>query len=147
MVEKDLDCSPDFKVYRKDKYTNSGGLCAWIRLDIPQREMYELNFTSCTPHLERFIFELTIKKEKLYIILAYKNPNVSNALFLKKVTEVYEHLMNKGKENLLLGDLNINMLSEENEIKNNLMDVYNLTIDPTCFKRPGGALINPLIIN
>ncbi len=47
VVEKDLDCSPDFKLYRKDRYTNSGGLCAWIRSDIPQREMYELNFTSC----------------------------------------------------------------------------------------------------
>ncbi len=58
--------------------------------------------------------------------------------------------MNKGKEIILLGDLNSNMLSEENEIKNNLMDVYdrsNLIIDPTCFKRPGGTLIDPLIVN
>ncbi len=57
--------------------------------------------------------------------------------------------MNKGKEIILLGDLNINMLSEENEIKNNLMDVYdliNLIIDPTCFKRPGGTLIDPPIV-
>ncbi len=61
-------------VYRKDRYTNSGGLCAWIRSDIPQREMYELNFTSCTPYIENIIFELTIKKEKWYIILTYKNP-------------------------------------------------------------------------
>ncbi len=92
---------------------------------------------------------LQLRKKKWYIILAYKNPNVSNALFLKKVTEVYEHLMNKGKEIILLGDLNINMLSEENEIKNNLMDVYdlrNLIIDPTCFKRSGGTLIDPLIV-
>ncbi len=57
--------------------------------------------------------------------------------------------MNKGKEIILLGDLNINMLSEENEIKNNLMGVYdlsNLIIDPTCFKRPSGTLIDPLIV-
>ncbi len=50
--------------------------------------------------------------------------------------------MNKRKEIILLGDLNINMLSDENDIKNNLMDVYdlsNLIIDPTCFKRPGGG--------
>ncbi len=41
------------------------------------------------------------------------------------------------------------MLSEENEIKNNLMDVYdlsNLIIDPTCFKRSSGTLIDPLIV-
>ncbi len=57
--------------------------------------MYELNLTSCIPHTESLIFEVTIKKEKWYIILAYKNPNVSNALFLKKVREVYEHLRNK----------------------------------------------------
>ncbi len=36
VVEKDLDCSPDFKLYRKDRCTNSGGLCPWIRSDIPQ---------------------------------------------------------------------------------------------------------------
>ncbi len=52
--------------------------------------------------------------------------------------------MNKDKEIILSDDLNIDMLSEENEIKNNLMDVYhlsNLIIGPTCFKRRGGTLI------
>ncbi len=111
-------------MYRKDRYTNSGGLFSWIRSDIPQREMYELNFTSCTPHIESISFEITIKKEKWYIILAYKNPNVSNALFLKKVTEVYEQLTNKGKEIILLGDLNINMLSNENEIKKIILWIF-----------------------
>ncbi len=50
--------------------------------------------------------------------------------------------MNTGKEIILFRDLNIDMLSEENEFKNNLMDVYELSnpiIDPTCFKRPGGT--------
>ncbi len=55
--------------------------------------MHELNFTSSIPQIESFIFELTIKKEKWYIILAYKNPNVSNVLFSKKVGELYEHLV------------------------------------------------------
>ncbi len=57
--------------------------------------------------------------------------------------------MNKRKEIILLGDLNINMLSDENDIKNNLMDVYdlsNLIIDPTCYKMPGGTLIDPLLV-
>ncbi len=57
--------------------------------------------------------------------------------------------MNKGKEIILLGDLNNDMLSDENEIKNNLMDVYNLInliIDPTCFKGLGGTLIHPIIV-
>ncbi len=62
VVYKDLDCSPDFKLYRKDRYTNSGGLFAWIRSDIPQREMYELNFTSCTPHIESFL-NLQLRKK------------------------------------------------------------------------------------
>ncbi len=57
--------------------------------------------------------------------------------------------MNKGKEIILLGDLDIDMLSVENEIKNNLMDVYDLSnviIDPNCFKRPHGTLIYPIIV-
>ncbi len=37
IVEKDIDCSPNFKVYRKDTSSISGGLCIWIRSDIPQQ--------------------------------------------------------------------------------------------------------------
>ncbi len=57
--------------------------------------------------------------------------------------------MNKCKDIILLGDLNIDMLSEENEIKNNLIDVFdlsNLITDPTCFMKLGGTLIDPLIV-
>ena len=149
IVEKDLDCSPSFKFYRKDKTSNSGGLCAWIRSDIPQQRMHELEFDSEVYHIESLIFELIIKKQKWYLIVAYKNPTVSNELFLNKVTHVYASLLNVGKEIILLGDLNIDMLCCENPLKNELCNVYdlsNLISEPTCFKKPEGTLLDPIIV-
>ncbi len=35
IIEKDIDCSPNCKVYRKDSSSISGGLCIWIRSDTP----------------------------------------------------------------------------------------------------------------
>ncbi len=34
-VHKEVDCSPTFKYYRKDRTSNSGGVIALIRSDIP----------------------------------------------------------------------------------------------------------------
>ncbi len=42
IVEKDIDCSPNVKVYRKDRSSISCGLCIWIRSDIPQQRLYHL---------------------------------------------------------------------------------------------------------
>ncbi len=37
VVDKDIDFSPNFKIYRQDRHTNSGGICTWIRSDIPHQ--------------------------------------------------------------------------------------------------------------
>jgi hypothetical protein len=149
IVEKDIDCSPKFKVYRKDKSSKSGGILAWIRSDIPQQRMYDLEFDCENEHIESMIFELKIKKEIWYVILAYKNPSTSNQLFLDKLSHVYDSLINKGKEIILLGDLNIDMLDTENALCNQLCDIYdleNLISEPTCYKKPEGSLLDPILV-
>ncbi len=83
-VEKDLDCSPQFKLYRKDRSSTSGGLVIWLRSDIPQQRMYHLEFDSDKYRVESVSLELIIIKEKWILILAYKNPNVVNRILLKK---------------------------------------------------------------
>ena len=121
----------------------------WIRSDIPQQCMYHLEFDQLIHHVESMIFELKINKEIWYIILVYKNPYVSNNILLSKLIKVYECLISKAKEIILLGDLNINMQVEDNDLTNDLCDLYNLTNlfkEPTCYKKPEGTLIDPIIV-
>ncbi len=56
------------------------------------------------------IFELKVKKEIWYLILAYQNPNANKDLFLNKLRTIYECLISKGKEIIILHDFNIKQL-------------------------------------
>ncbi len=41
------------------------------------------------------------------------------------------------------------MLKENNELQNELCDIYdldNLISEPTCFKKPEGTLIDPILV-
>ncbi len=44
MVEKEVECCPKFKVYRKNKSSTSGGIITWIWSDIPQKRINDLEF-------------------------------------------------------------------------------------------------------
>ncbi len=44
------------------------------------------------------------------LILAYKNPNVANCIFLDNLKNVYENVISKSQEIILLGNLNIDIL-------------------------------------
>ncbi len=81
--------------------------------------------------------------------MAYKYPKVPNNMFINKLNGVYESLINKAHESILLGDLNIDMLKENNELQNEPCDIYdldNLISEPTCFKKPEGILIDPILV-
>lgn len=147
--DKRLDNGIDFKLYRKDRESNSGGLCIWARSDIPQQRMKHLEFACNTYHIECMVIKFNIKKESWFLILAYKNPKVSNNVFIPKLCCLYEDLISKGKEIVLLGDLNIDMLHTENDLSNDLCDIYGLTNiikQPTCFKSAKGTLVDPIIV-
>ena len=149
IVEKDLDCSPKYKVYRKDKSSTSGGLCLWIRSDVPQQRLQHLEFDSVNYHIESMIFELKVRKETWFLIFAYKNPNVPKHIFINKLKHVYEELIHKGQEVLTIGDFNIDCLHAENEIKHGICDVYglqNIVSEPTCFKTPEGTLVDIILV-
>ncbi len=149
IVDKDLDCNPKFKTYRKDRSSTSGGLCMWIRSDIPQQRLHHLEFDTENYHIESIILELKIKKETWFIILAYKNPNVPKHIFIEKLKGVYEELIHKAHEVITLGDLNIDMLCESNDLKNDICDVYgleNIILEPTCFKNPEGTLVDTIMV-
>ncbi len=78
-------------------------LCTWIRFDIPQQRITNLEFDtlgSAQNHIQSMSFDLAIKKKTCYLILAYKNTKISNNIFfLQKVSSIYETIYNTAKRN------------------------------------------------
>ncbi len=122
-----------------------------IRSDIPQNRLSELEFNcDISEHfIECMIFKLKIRNEIWYIIYAYKHPTVSNSSLLIMLKSVYDKLLNKEKSKYLLGDLNIDMMQDENILGEVLCCVYNLDniiSQSTCFKKPEDTLEDPILV-
>ncbi len=144
IIKNKISVGSKFKIYRQDRISNSSGMIVWIRSDIPQKRLSELEFNcDIGEHfIVCMILELKIRNEIWYIMYAYKHPTVSNSTFLIKLKSVYDKLLNKGKEIILLGDLNIDMMQDENILNEELYCVYdfdNIISQPTCFKKPEGT--------
>ncbi len=85
-----------------------------------------MEIDSCVNHIECMILELKIEKQSCYVIMAYKNPKVPNNMFINKLKGVYESVIHKTHDIILLGDLNIDMLKEDNELQNELCHICDL---------------------
>ncbi len=139
----------DFKLYRKDKASNSGGMVLWVRSDIPQERIQHSEITSMSHHIECFVVKLTVKKEKWYIICLYKNPKVPESVFMMKLIELLNHVSSDANEIVIVGDVDIDMQHKNDKMTSEICNVYGLTNvvkTPTCFKKPEGTLIDPIIV-
>ncbi len=71
-----------------------------------------------------------------------------NCIFLDNLKNVYENNISKSQEIILLGDFNIDTLIEDNGLQHEIY-IYNLEgliVDPTCFKKPEGTLIDHIMV-
>lgn len=137
------------KCTEKDRLSNSGGMLVWFRSDIPHKRRHDLEFSSVDPHIESMIFSFIIKKQTWYLIVVYKNPKVSENVFLQKLISAYNHMTSDGKEIILLGDVNINMMNGNDKLTDDLCHVFglkNLISGPTCFKVERGTLLDPVLV-
>ena len=138
-----------FRCHRKDKTGQSGGIMIWVRADIPHFRVTDLEFDlSC--NIECVILFFQLKNVSFYLSCVYKHPSVSNGVFIDNMSALYDKMSNSGSESIVLGDLNIDMMSNNNVIENDLCDVYglkNLIDAPTCFKSEKGTLIDPVIVS
>lgn len=152
LSDTDMNCEYEvdgYKLYREDRLANSGGMIVWFRCDIPHKRNNELEFTSYDPHIESMLFSFTVKKQTWYLIFVYKNPKVSEKIFVEKLISAYNSMTSLGKEIILLGDVNINMLKGDDKLTNDLCHIFglkNLVTEPTCFKTVNGTLIDPVIV-
>ena len=139
-----------YKCYRKDLNAKSGGIMVLIRDDIPQTRKHDYEFSHTTDHVESMIFEITVKSFKFNLFVTYKNPKVSSEKFICLISQTYDALSSNSNESILVGDVNINMINEDNVFENNICNVYGLTNliqSPTCFKSEVGTLLDPVVVS
>ena len=139
-----------FRCYRKDRNCNSGGMMIYIREDIPHNRLSNLEIESKSCHIECMVLHIQMKKMKFYLTCLYKNPKVPNDVFLKSTCQLLNQLCSDSNENIIVGDLNIDMYKADNAVDNKMCDVYglkNIIKTPTCFKSECGTLIDPVLVS
>lgn len=140
----------NFKCYRKDKTSRSGGIIVYVRSDIPHNRISKLELIDHACHIESIVIEFDCKKYKLVLMCAYKNPNVPKDLFIEHLSKAYDVISDSNKESILVGDVNIDMSTRDNIIDKKLCAMYdlkNLIKTATCFKSEKGTLIDPVIVS
>ena len=136
----------NFKSYRKDFTAKSGGLVMYIRSDLPQRRVKELENSEVeSGRVEVLANEIVISDEKWLICSVYKQPTVKDA----DISNLLESLFNKCSKDysnyIVCGDINVNVLNEKHCLKDifNVYGVTNIVNEPTCFK----SIDNPSLID
>ena len=139
-----------FRCHRKDKSCSSGGIMVWVRSDLPHERILEHEIERPSQDIENIVLLFHLKRKKFHLTCVYKKPSVTNTIFLNSVCTMYDKLYNSGCENILVGDINIDMSIYDNVVDNELCDVYgvkNIVKSPTCFKSERGTLIDPIIVS
>ena len=139
-----------FRCYRKDRNAKSGGMLIYVREDIPHNRLtlYEINDPE--NHIECVVLKIEIKKLSFNLTCLYKNPKVSSKVFIDRVSTMLSKLSAGSDENLILGDVNIDMNVKNNVVESNICDIFcmkNIIKSSTCFKSEKGTLIDPVIVS
>ena len=139
-----------FRCHRKDKNSLSGGIMVWVRSDIPHERLIELEIDSSITDIESIVISFNIKRFKFNMSCVYKKPSVPNTMFIPQLCSMLNRLTDGSFENVIVGDLNVNMSCENNVLDAEICDVYGMTNiinSATCFKSGGGTLIDPVIVS
>ena len=139
-----------YKCYRKDKSVNSGGMMVYVREDVPHKRLYDCEIDDIDCHIENIAINFHVKKLKFNVLCLYKNPKVKNAAFVNLACKVLDKLCNSSCENVIVGDVNIDMSKPDNVMDHQICDIYglkNIIKTKTCHKSLKGTLIDPVIVS
>ena len=140
--------TPGYKLERKDRNSNGGGIAAFIRTEIPARRRADLENKT----LENMIFEVILNKSKWCIICIYRPPNMKDSVFSKEFSKTLDHCITLYDNYMLIGDMNYDLLNErKGKTLLDLIDIFdlkNLIKEPTChMKNCTGSLIDVILTN
>ncbi len=134
-----------YRLFRKDRNQHGGGLLAYMRADIPCRQIRTLE----TKSTESVTLELQLNKTKCVIVVAYKPPNVTNHAFTLDMTNLLDRATRDYSDIWIIGDLNFDLLDRiKSETLRDVCDVYGLDQlikEPTNTTIHGSSLIDVIL--
>ena len=129
------------KPFRYDRCTTGGGIIAYIRDDIPCRELNKYEIPG--DDTEGKFIEINLRSRKWLLFIGYNPHKKDTTDFLKNIGHTLDKYLGSYDNILLIGDFNSE--TTECEMKG-FCDIYNLKNlikEPTCYKNP----INPSSID
>ena len=139
---------------RKDISCHSGGIIEYIRKGIVRKRLNEFELN----HFESIASELTINKNKFFLLSFYRTERGENKLqnitkFFQELSLILNKVSIKYDNIILMGDINIDYHDRKcvgfKELKE-FMDIFNLKNlikDNTCFFRDHESLIDVILTN
>ena len=124
-----------YKLERRDRDINGGGLAAFIKSDIPAHRRKDLESKS----LENITYEVILNKSKWSIMCVYRPPKMRDSEFSQEFTNNLDKCITLFDRYMVIGDLNYDLLNEtKGKPLANIMELFDLTNliqKPTCFMK------------
>ena len=141
--------------FRRDRETKNkknsygGGKMVFIKQGLICKRLTTLE----TDTAETICIELTIKKNKWFIMFGYRPESIDRNLFFQEVNNKLTQAISKYENIILIGDLNIDLKIPNNDKHNylhdlcNIYDLKNLINTKTCDKSKDGTSIDVILTN
>ncbi|MCP3665623.1 MAG: hypothetical protein GY696_24515 [Gammaproteobacteria bacterium] len=116
---------PNYSFFRRDRPRNGrngGGVGLYI-LDCLKPKRISLR---TVPNLEILAVELTSRRKRIIVASVYKPPSLDNDAFVSDFTDAVSELRAKSTDLVLMGDTNIDALSEESHLLNQSLAAFNI---------------------
>ena len=138
----------NYRPFRKDNTSLSGGLFAFVRSEIPCQRRPDLECDK----LESLCVEVTLANTKWLVACLYRHPQMSNNLFEDEMTTLVDKIIALYDRYIIMGDLNYDMTRMANNRHAlldvcNLFDLKNVISHPTCFKTSRGTLLDVILVH
>ena len=120
---------PGYRIVRKDRDRNGGGLLLYINEDIPFKIIQN---SSLPPTLEVLPIEINLGRFKFLLIGLYKPPSVSEKEFLLHLNKAHNFFSTKYENITLIGDFNMQPGNKNLKDFCDLNQLEHLILKATC---------------
>lgn len=138
-------CIPGYKVYRKDRNRNGGGIVLFVDEELRRTDLESTD-------LEAVWLEIRERANRRALIGAIYRPPSSDSRFMVDLADTLQLIRSEQKEFVILGDLNCNMLKRDGPTKQ-LRDIFaenqlhQLVASPTRITSRSETIIDLFVTN
>ena len=118
-----------YRMFRYDRNCFGGGLCMYVKDNIPAKQL-----KSHKDDTESIFLEINIRLRKWLIVGAYKPPDQRKTPFLESLSKNLSTYLETYENILMLGDFNMTPEDKNTQHFADSFNLENLIKEPTCFK-------------